>query len=279
MDFPPVTIPHTEIRSFSSAIIDQEFRIYIALPHNYRASNNSFPVLYLSDANGIFGLVTETVRFLQLFQEVPEMVIVGIGYPVEDFLDTLGLRVRDLTPTKDDEWIEAYSNMVPGSLAIDGSGGAYNFLKFIKEELRPFIEANYRIDSKDSAILGHSFGGLFGLYTLLNAPNTFNRYIISSPSIWWDPEAVFAYEENFAKMHSDLPANVFLSAGSIEESMQIPIRVVQARFVTRMQAMAGKLQSRGYENLSLTSHVFEDESHISGAPGAISRGLRVVFDG
>ena len=279
MDFPPVTIPHTEIRSFSSAIIDQEFRIYIALPHNYRASNNSFPVLYLSDANGIFGLVTETVRFLQLFQEVPEMVIVGIGYPVEDFLDTLGLRVRDLTPTKIMSGLKRIQIWCRAAWQLTVQAGPIIFSNLSKKNYGHFIEANYRIDSKDSAILGHSFGGLFGLYTLLNAPNTFNRYIISSPSIWWDQEAVFAYEENFAKMHSDLPANVFLSAGSIERSLEIPIRVVQARFVTRMQAMAGKLQSRGYGNIPLTSHVFEDESHISGAPGAISRGLKVVFDG
>jgi predicted alpha/beta superfamily hydrolase len=121
---------------------------------------------------------------LQLFQEVPEMVIVGIGYPVNDFRQALGLRTRDLTPTKDDAWIEELLKLTQGDFTNDGSGSADNFLKFIREELKPFIKANYRIDAEDSSISGHSFGGLFGLYALLHAPNTFKRYIISSPSIW-----------------------------------------------------------------------------------------------
>ncbi len=162
------------------------------------------------------------------------MVIVGIGYPVNDFRQALGLRTRDLTPTKDDAWIEGLLKLMQGDFTTGGSGGADNFLKFIREELKPFIKANYRIDAHDSSILGHSFGGLFGLYALLQAPNTFNCYIISSPSIWWDPEAVFEYEENLASKHSDLPAKVFISAGTLEESMLVPVRGVPARFVTNL---------------------------------------------
>ncbi|MFN2178811.1 MAG: alpha/beta hydrolase [Candidatus Promineifilaceae bacterium] len=162
--------------------------------------------------------------------------------------------------------------LVPWDFETHGSGGADNFLEFIRKELKPFIQANYRIDSKDASVLGHSFGGLFALYALLKAPDTFNRYIISSPSIWWNPQTIFEYEENLASEHSDLSAKVFLSAGTLEESMQVPVRGVPARFVTNIQAMANKLHSRGYENLSLTQHVFEDESHVSGPQGAFSRG-------
>lgn len=50
--------------------------------------------------------ITETVRFLRLFQEIPEVLIVGIGYPVGGYVQAQGLRVRDLTPTEDDEWLE-----------------------------------------------------------------------------------------------------------------------------------------------------------------------------
>jgi hypothetical protein len=277
MEISPVTLPNTELRSLTSAIVDQEFRIYVALPFDYQTATNRYPVLYISDANGIFGLVTEIVRTLQLFQEVPEMVIVGIGYPVNDFRHTLGLRTRDLTPTKDDSWIEGVVKLSRGDFTTDGSGGADKFLKFIREELKPFIEDNYRIDAEDSSILGHSFGGLFGLYTLLHAPNTFKRYIMSSPSIWWDRDAVFEYEEVYASEYSDLPAEVFISAGTLEESMQVPIRGIPARFVTNIQDLATRLQNRGYKNFVLTEHIFEDESHASGPPGAISKGLRAVF--
>ena len=63
-----VTIPNTEVRSLSSSIVDQEYQIFVAFPHGYDASDMAYPVLYLLDANGFFGLVTETVSMLQVFQ-------------------------------------------------------------------------------------------------------------------------------------------------------------------------------------------------------------------
>lgn len=271
-----VTIPNTEVRSLSSSIVDQEYRIFVAFPHGYDASDLTYPVLYLLDANGFFGVATETVRMLQVFQEVPEMLIVGIGYHADSFIQTSGIRVRDLTPTEDRAWLEAMSRLRPG-LATDGSGGAHNFLRFFQEELIPFVHANYRVEPNDSAIAGYSFGGLFSLYTLLHAPGTFRRYLIGSPSIWWDPKAIFKYEADYARDHSDLPARVFLSAGSLEESMPQPFRGQPAAFVSNVQSMATTLQERDYQGLDLKTHVFEGETHVSGAPAAMSRGLRVVF--
>ena len=124
MEFPAATLPNTEVRSLSSAKVDQEFRIFVALPASYRTSAESYPVLYVTDADGIFGLVTETVRFLQMGREVPEMVIVGIGYPVKDFQEVLGYRTRDLTPTEDDGWIEGVLELIQGDFETQGSGGA-----------------------------------------------------------------------------------------------------------------------------------------------------------
>jgi len=33
------------------------------------------------DANAVFGTVTETARFLAMLKEIPEIILVGIGYP------------------------------------------------------------------------------------------------------------------------------------------------------------------------------------------------------
>jgi predicted alpha/beta superfamily hydrolase len=277
MAFPPATIPNTEVRSLASAVVDQGYRISIALPFDYQTTADRYPVLYLPDANAFFGSVVETVRMLQIFRKMPQLVIVGIGYPVNDFRGTQGLRVRDLTPTKDDAWLEAIVKSPGSDFAAAGTGSADHFLTFIRQELKPFIAANYRINPDDSTIFGYSFGGLFALYTLLHDPDTFQRYMICSPSIWWNPETVFAFEEKFASEHTDLPAKVFLSAGTIEETMTVPVREEQAKFVTHMQKMAAKLQNRSYSGLKLTQHVFEGESHASGPPAALSWGLRVVY--
>ncbi len=273
----PVTIPNTELRTLASSIVDQTYKICVALPGGYDASDERYPVLYLLDANGFFGMVTETVRMLQILLQAPEMLVVGIGYPVDGFQGTQGLRVRDLTPTQDSAWVEGLASVHPGQFAVAGSGGAREFLSFITEELVPFVRSNYRADPEDAAIAGHSFGGLFALYALFHATDSFNRYLISSPSIWWDPAAVDQFEADYAFSRCDLPAKVFMSAGSQEEVMMPPFRDAPAAFVSHVRSFATRLRGRGYDGLELTTHIFEDESHVSVVPGAMSRGLRVMF--
>jgi len=76
-----VTIPNTGVRFVSSDIVGDQFKIWVALPKNYADTTKRYPVVYLLDANIFFGLVTDTARLLQYGEEIPEIVIVGIGYP------------------------------------------------------------------------------------------------------------------------------------------------------------------------------------------------------
>ncbi|HBS34739.1 MAG TPA: esterase, partial [Parvularcula sp.] len=47
------------------------------------------------------------------------------------------------------------------------------------------IEANYRTSGAD-AMMGESLAGLFVAETFLKYPETADRYIAISPSLWWD---------------------------------------------------------------------------------------------
>jgi predicted alpha/beta superfamily hydrolase len=252
---------------FSSSNVDQEYQIYIALPYSYADSNQIYPVVYVSDANGFFGMVTETVRLLQIDGQFPELLIVGIGYPVNRFMETYALRARDMSPTENDEWL--HERLKSNQLALEphGTGGSADFLRFIREELIPFIHSNYRTKPDDRIIAGDSFGGLFALYAMFHSPKTFNRYIIGSPSIHWGEEVTFEYEANYAANNSDLPAQVFMSVGSAEPEYMI----------TDMENMARALRGRNYPSLELTTHVFDGETHLSVIPATMSRGLRTVF--
>ena len=62
-----------------------------------------------------------------------------------------------------------------------------------------------------------SLGGLFGLYTLFNQPDTFNRYIVGSPSIWWGDRAIMKDAEEFVASEKAPDAKVFMSVGALEE--------------------------------------------------------------
>ena len=140
------------------------------------------------------------------------------------------------------------------------------FLEFIRKELFPFIESNYRIDTNVRMISGYSFGGLFGLYALFHDPGLFNKYFIGSPSIGFKDGISLQYESNYANTHEDLKANVFMSVGEKEKS-----------YTKNLQKMLEQLNSHNYKNLKLKTVIFENESHLTCYPAALSRGLIELF--
>ena len=93
------------------------------------------------------------------------------------------------------------------------SGDSANFLKFLQEELIPFIEREYRADPARRTLMGHSYGGLFGAFALFQAPGLFANLVIGSPTLSYGNRVTFQQEENFAKQESKLPGNVYLYAG------------------------------------------------------------------
>jgi uncharacterized protein len=251
--YPQVEIPGSEVREFKSDITGEKYFIQVALPRSYRDSQESYPVLYIMDADGAFGTFTEITRLLAVGKEVPEILIVGIAYG-GTFSEYLYNRQRDYTPTV----MEKYA----------GSGGGGKFLRFIDEELIPFVETKYRVKKSDRAICGFSYGGLFALYVLFNKPKLFNRYLAGSPSFYWDNEILFKYEQKYFEKSSNLPVKLFMSAGSLEN---------EDSFIKPLNHFTQILNSRGYSGLELRSIILEEETHYSSCGNAFTKGIRWLF--
>jgi predicted alpha/beta superfamily hydrolase len=252
--------------------------MFVSLPETYTKTDKSYPVLYIVDANFAIGSATEIVRLgSQGEYELPEMIIVGIGYALKELNEVTALRYRDLTPT--DIGPDAYEANRRAELEKPpylGSGQAGKLLGFIREELMPVINAEYRTKPADSTLWGDSLGGLFGLYALFHHPESFQRYVIGSPSIWWDHEVTFQYEEDYAKSHTDLKARVFMMVGGEEEPEHIPA-LAAFGMVRNVLRLDGLLKSRSYPSLELTTYIFEGETHSSVFTMGIARGLRAVY--
>ena len=62
-------------------------------------------------------------------------------------------------------------------------GGAADFQAFLRDELLPFIEANYRSSRDRRIIFGHSLGGQFVLYSAQTQPGLFWGHIASNPAL------------------------------------------------------------------------------------------------
>ena len=265
----PAVIGGAQNYLLRSESIGQTFSIDVSAP----PVEGPLPVVYVLDGNGFFGIAAQAAQLLQMGGELPPMIIVGVGYQVSSPLEVLALRVRDLTPTHSQAFVDraaAQGNPLPEGIR---PGGADVFLRFIDDELKPFIAARYEVDPEDQTLVGDSLGGLFALHVAFHSTGSFDRYVAGSPSIWWDDAKLFRDESALAEQVDDLPIRLFLSVGGLEEgSENEPFRMV-----SNVEKMEAALRERSYSSLKLVRHVFPDETHLSVIPATISRGLRVVF--
>jgi predicted alpha/beta superfamily hydrolase len=94
-------------------------------------------------------------------------------------------------------------------------GNADKFYQFMKKELIPRIEKNMS-NKKSGAFIGHSFGGLFCLYTLLQEDKLFDKHFAISPSVWANYNELDKIEEQYAKNHKTLKADITIYVGGLE---------------------------------------------------------------
>ncbi len=119
----------------------------------------------------------------------------------------------------------------------------------------------------------HSYGGLFATFVLLTAPDLFERYLVVSPSYWYDQRLIFRLEQQAAGRYEDLPARVFLSVCSLENPPE-----GRQPMVEDLERLARQIRGRNYPRLELETQIFPDEGHNSVFPAALSRGLRWLFE-
>jgi predicted alpha/beta superfamily hydrolase len=246
-----VKIFGSQTRKLTSSIVTgQEYELQIMLPANYSSTNKLYPVVYLMDSQWDFPLLTSLYGEQYYDGFIPPMIIVGVTWggtnPKPD-----SLRARDYTPTN--------------SKAVPQSGGANKFLSFMKEELFPFIERNYRADKADRTLVGCSYGGLFTMYALFAQPGMFQRYVAASPAFMWDNDILYQYEKRYAANKSNPPAKLFMCVGGTETS------------VPGFQKLTKYLNDQHYSNLQIESRVLENTGHSGTKGEGYARGLQFAF--
>ncbi|WP_162619892.1 alpha/beta hydrolase [Salinicola acroporae] len=170
---------------------------------------NGYPVLYVLDGNAHFPLAVASRAALTLdgpYGETVPWLIVGIGYPgVNRFAGAA--RSEDYTPA-----------LAPG-IELDRHGrpigGAEAFREFLERQLQPMIARRFTVDESHQALLGHSYGGLFVLDTLLEQPQMFSDYIAVSPSLWWQEGRLFDRLEHLGGMNVN-DRRVLIGLGEFE---------------------------------------------------------------
>ncbi|WP_316821902.1 alpha/beta hydrolase-fold protein [Pedobacter gandavensis] len=233
-----------KLDSLNSRILKQKRLIEIFVPEGFTpGSTDKYDVLYVLDGgNWNTGLINTINGYLQAEHYMPSTIVVSI----------MGIdRNKDLTPTHVEN--------------LKTSGGAANFLAFIKEELIPYINQKYPSNG-DNTLWGHSFGGLFVINALLNEPNSFKSYIAVDPSLWWDNGYIQRISADKLPALKDSNVTLFMSGreGKDGEGMKIDT----------MDLILKKLAPEG---LTWKSIRYPNETHSSVRLKSIHDGLKFSY--
>lgn len=244
-----VTLPASAVHKLKSkALNGEEYELLVGLPKGYDPKKK-YPVVYVLDGDDLFALAQKMLWITAGECRFTEPILVG--------LSANGLMHEARNKRNRD-----YSLKV---MARNGQSGAANFLTNLETEAIPFIEANYST-SPERILYGYSMGGRFAAYVLFQRPTLFQKFIIGSSWLMDEGVIVQTMEPGYAKMNKDLPAQVLLTAGSLESQA----KKGNEEFLKLMQG-------RQYPNLKITTITLDGFNHGTAIPVTLLRGLQWAF--
>jgi predicted alpha/beta superfamily hydrolase len=224
-----IAAPHTHSghfqihREFRSDALNNARDVIVHLPPGYDDDpERRHPVLYMHDGQNLFDATTafggqewhldETADGMVMARQIEPLIIVGINHAGED-------RMNELTPTP--------------SKKHKAGGRGPQYAKFLIEELKPFIDANYRTrpEREFTGTGGSSLGGLIALYLGFAVPDVFSRLMVMSPSLWWDRRGVL---QELRAAHDKVPLKIWLDAGTNEGAATLQnVRMLKNALIRR----------------------------------------------
>ena len=192
-DADPVVIGHKF--EMESLVLEETRPFWVYTPPGYETSDDKYPVMYLLDGASNFHHTSSAVDFLSRMQRIPKMIVVGIPNTTD--------RTRDLTP-------EMHGT---DQVRFPSAGKADNMIKFMETELIPQINRTYRTRPY-RMLVGHSFGGLFAIHTMVNHPDIFDSYLAISPSLWWDNNSLIGQADEYFDKEMDLHGHLYMTMGN-----------------------------------------------------------------
>jgi len=239
-------VDNSESHTINSSYSNIEYNIQVLYPENYDMSKE-YSTIYLLDGDWYFYDISEFVKS----NYASEVILVGIGYKNDNE------RLTDYTYPQDN----SYSN---------SSGGGDNYISFLTKELIPYIENDLSIKSSETTIAGHSLGGYFALYQMLQETNAteFDNVIAISPSLFWKDSYIFDLEKQYKSNNDTLEKKLYISIGDIEG----------VTMNTYFDAFCTVIKNRDYKNLTFEYHRIENTSHNGNAIKSIRNGISFILN-
>ena len=247
------------IDEIQSKALAEKRILNIYLPDGYQQNDTTkYPVIYLLDgsADEDFIHIVGLVQFnsFEWVNQVPKSIVVGIA--------TVD-RKRDFTfPTA----IEGDKKRYPTT------GHSDKFISFIEKELQPYIQAKYKTDA-NKTLIGQSLGGLLATEILIKKPSLFNKYIIISPSLWWDNASLLTQDSELKENTFKQQTDVYIGVG--KEGLtptEIPrVMEVDANLLTE------KIKGFKNKNVKVYFDFLPQENHATIMHQAVSNSFKFLY--
>lgn len=230
--------------------------------------------VYVLDALWNLPAVVALHSNVEFLRRMPPIVFVGVGYQNETDARLERNRTRDYTPTAFRPADPAGHFLKP--VDYEGSGGADAFLDVLADEIIPFVETNYEVDSSARALVGKSMGGLLATWALLTRPELFTHHLIISPALWWDnyfddfhDRAVMVQERATHEERLAVPQHVYLTMGEEEERLGM---------LADVYVLSRALRLRDDPLLDLKVTLMDGEDHEGSFARGFGSGIRWLFE-
>lgn len=251
-DFPDKPKPNTASKQVQ--ILDTAFfmpqlnryrKVWVYLPVNYNLlKSKSFPVIYMHDGQNLFNEQTafagewgvdECLDTLQRLLN-KDCIVVGIDNGGEH-------RMQEYNPYDDAKF---------------GKGEGSQYVDFLVQTLKPFIDKHYRTqkDPAHTFTAGSSMGGLISLYAVIKYPDVFGAAGVFSPAFQVAPRLYLdAQQMKWKTIH-----RIFFYAGAKEsETMVANMKQMEdALYNSKMIEEQEIIFPLGQHNETYWRQVFDD---------------------
>jgi predicted alpha/beta superfamily hydrolase len=218
-------------------------KIWALLPHDYDTSKESYPVMYLQDAQNLFNEDAEYGNWeidkkLAVMSEykIGKIIIIAIEHAEED-------RINEYNVGR----------------TVLGKGQGKKYIRFVTKTLKPFVDTNFRTkkDRANTGIGGSSMGGLISIFSGLRYPKVFGKLMIFSPSLWVKPDMKIKVDEEDTE-----DTKIYLYAGGdesdtmIEHVKNFKDRAIASEFIKDKMKIKLSINTEGKHNETYWSDEF-----------------------
>ncbi len=222
--------------------LNRNRRIWLYLPPDYQTTAKKYPVLYMQDGQNLFDANTSFSGEWKVDESLNDLHAQGDWGCIVVGIDNGGqYRLDEYSP-----WVNPQY----------GGGQGDEYVEFIVNTLKPYIDANFRTlpGRLTTGIAGSSMGGLISMYALAERQDVFAKAGIFSPAFWFANNTPANHVATHPKQGN---ARVYFLAGADEEADG-----TQSNYVVEdMQVVANAMTTAGFSTGEKSFNVKADGQH------------------